>query len=247
MREADFQPQASDKKMKTRLLVSSQLYFGMDPAALIFGAERTVARIAGAAEETARVNAEMLGQDFQLDFVAALRLVRSFVAGGLLEPVAGATEQYRPTDRFREIATARVVPPLTRAEATQLVDRACGVAERLNGDARNPLFIDRMAVSGSYMSVSERIGKLELWPVVRRRDPGAVRPVLSDREGGHEIRAALRELGPHVVAQVVTDVSKVERPFGVPFEAAGEIPDRPTTTGPLRGWAASLRDRIKGQ
>ena len=111
---------------------------------------------------------------------------------------------------------------------------------------RNPLFIDRMAVSGSYMDVAiDKIGKLALWTVVRVRTRGAARPAFTEDQGAHEIRAALRELAPHVVVQVVTDIASVERPFGVPFQAGNELPpEPPTTAAPLFDWAAQLRRKL---
>lgn len=243
-------PGSLTKKMKTRTLVSSQLYFGMEPVALVRGAARTLARISDLPLGRAFVSVETLGEDFQLDGAAALKLLRAFVARQLLEPEPDGSGEYRVTARVREFAQAHIVPPLTRDEARKVVDRACSLAEDHNAKAlRNPLFIDRMAVSGSYMNTAtDQIGKLALWPVVRLRNRGASRPPLTENEGAHEIRAALRELAPHIVVQIVADTASVERPFGVPFEAGNELPPEPTTTAaPLLDWAASLRRRFGGR
>lgn len=231
-----------------RTLVSSQRYFGLEAVALKVGAGRTIARIAEMPLGKAFVSAVTLQHDFQLDSAVAAKLLQMFVEGRLLEPEADGSGDCRVTARLREFAEARVVPPLSRTEAKGVVERACALADKINAEAtRNPLFIDRLAVSGSYMNLAtDRIGKLVLWAVVRARMHVPARPAQSEQQGAHEIRVALRELAPHVFVQVVTDTAPIERPFGVPFEAGNEVPPDPTTTAPLREWAASLRDKLKG-
>lgn len=230
--------------MNARALVADQLYFGVEPLVLTLGAARTLRRLATMPLNRARVDAEMLRQDFQLDRAATQGLVRGFVASGVLEPEPGSNSEYRVTGRLREFAQARIVPPLSRAEARQVLERASEVAQLLNADLRNPLVIERLAVSGAYMSSSDRIGKLHLWPIVSARTRGARRPALSESECAHEIRAALREISPHVFAQVVADTGAIERPFGVPFEAGADA-EIPAPSGPsLRGWAATVRRRL---
>jgi len=234
--------------MKTpRALVATQLYFGLEPNPLVRGAARTLARLADLPLGRAFVSVEALGQDFELDGAAALKLLRAFVAHKVLEPEPGGSGDYRATARLREFAEAHIVPALTRAEAKDVVDRACAFAEKHNAGAlRNPLFIERLAVSGGYMNAkNEAIGKLVLWPVVRLRSRGIGQPPLTESEGAHEIRVGLRELAPHVVAEVATDTTSVERPFGVPFAAGNELPSEPpSTVAPLLDWAASLPRRL---
>jgi len=232
--------------MKPRTLVSSQLYFGLEPVVFVRGAARALARIAELPLGRAFVSVDTLAQDFELDSAKAARLLRAFVAQEVLEPEPGSSD-YRVTARMREFAQAHIVPPLTRADAREVVDRACALAEKHNAEAvRNPLFIDRMAVSGTYMEVAtDQVGKLALWAVVRPRNLGAARPALTENQGAHEIRVALRELAPHIVVQVVTDIASVERPFGVPFQAGNEMPPEPATTvAPLLDWAAQLRGKL---
>jgi hypothetical protein len=242
-------PEAHNK-MKTRRLIANQRYFGLEPKPLVRGAARTLARVADLPLGRAFVSVEALGQDFELDRAAALKLLNAFVAHKVLEPEPSGSGDYRATARLREFAQAHVVPALTRAEAKDVVDRACAFTEKHNAEAlRNPLFIERMAVSGDYMDAkNEAIGKLVLWPVVRLRNHGAGRPALTEGEGAHEIRVGLRELAPHVIAEVVTDTGPVERPFGVPFAAGIELPSEPPpTVAPLLDWAASLRRRLGGR
>ncbi len=205
--------------MKTRTLVSNQIYFGLEPLILRRGAERTLERLASQAAESARVSAETLRDDFQLDAAETGKLLQAFVADRLLE-ADGCRGDYRPTERFRELAAAKVVPPLHREEAKQLLEAACELAAQLNVEGtRNPLLIDMMAVSGDYVSAGDRIGKLVLWPVVRHRDRRARRTSMTDTEGAQQIRAAMRELGPFITARVVADAASVDRPFSVPFHA----------------------------
>ena len=110
--------------MKPLTLVSSQLYFGLEPVVFVRGAARTLARIAELPLGKAFVSVETLAQDFQLDGAKAAKLLRAFVAQQVLEPEPGGSD-HRVTARLREFAQARIVPPLTRAEAREIVDRAC--------------------------------------------------------------------------------------------------------------------------
>jgi hypothetical protein len=234
--------------MKTRTLVANQLYFGLEPLVLTRGIERTLERFAHVAPENIRVSANILSEAFRLDSVGTARLLQAFVADKVLEPAPGNRREYRITGRFRELAAARVIPPLRRDEAKQLVEQACDFAAQFNAEEiRNPLMIERMAVSGGYMSDSDRIGKLALWPVVTRRDDAA-KDAMTREEGARAIRHALRALSPFIAARVVTDIATVERPFSVPFYAEGETsiaPDHSPTTA-VREWVGSFRQWLSG-
>src|SRR5215470_10697319 len=152
LREASID-RGTNNKMKTRTLVATQLYCGLEAILFVRGAARTLARVAELPLGRAFVSVETLRQDFELDGAAALKLLRAFVAQRVLEPEPGGSGEYRATARLREFAQAHVVPALTRAEAMDVVDRACAWTERHNAQAlRNPLFIERLAVSGSYMN-----------------------------------------------------------------------------------------------
>lgn len=225
--------------MKTRTLVASQLYFGLEPLMLKRGVERALARCAHIAPENIRLTANALGESFALDAAGAGRLLQAFVANKLLEPAPEGRGDYRITGRFRELGSARVIPPLHRDEAKQLIEQVCEFAAQFNAnDDRNPLAIERLAVSGEYMGGGERIARLALWPVVVRRDD-AGRRTMTDAEGAREIRHALRDLSPFVHARVVVDIGAVERPFSVPFEAGVELPAAPALTP-----AAAVRECV---
>ncbi len=232
--------------MKTRTLVSNQSYFGLEPLILRRGAERTLERLAGQASESARVRAETLREDFQLDNAETGRLLHAFVADRLLE-ADGREGDYRLTQRFREFAAAKVVPPLHREEAKQVLEAACELAAQLNAEAtRNPLLIDMIAVSGSYVSTGDRIGKLVLWLVVRRRDQRAIGRSMTDAEGARQIGAAVRGMSPFIAVRVVTDTASVDRPFSVPFHADDMAPVRSTTRATLWARAASFGRGLRG-
>jgi len=233
--------------MKTRTLVANQLYFGLEPLILRRGAERTLERLAKQPPESARASVETLRDDFQLDTSATLKLLRVFVDKRLLEAEPGRKGDYRLTERFREFAAAKVVPPLPREEARQVLEGACELAAQLNAEGmRNPLLIDTMAVSGSYMSSSDKVGELVLWPVVRRRDH-ASKTSMTDTEGANEIKAALRALSPFIVVRIVADMSSVKRPFSVPFHADNEMAEPAAKASILLDWAESLRRNLAGR
>src|SRR5689334_10412184 len=128
--------------MKLRTLISSQLYFGLEPLHLRRGAERTLARVAALPPDRVRLTARMLREDFRVDAGSGDALAKALLAGGLLE-AEGSDDSYRLTDRFREYAQARVLAPLNRADAKTLVEQACRAAAHINSDRPwNPLVID---------------------------------------------------------------------------------------------------------
>jgi hypothetical protein len=237
--------------MKTRTLVCSQNYFGLEALVLRRGAERVLARGAGQPPENARVNAQTLGEDFRLDAATAHALLLTLVSHRLLEPERDRAGDYRLTERFREIAAARVVRPLQRWQARELLEAAGRLVAQMNADsARNPFMVEMMAVSGSYMSRSNRIGELVLWPLVKPRHQKSARRIrssLSETEGAKEIRTALRALSPFIVVNVVTDATSIARPFSVPFRADdnAELPAPPAVG--LLAWGLSLRRQLIGR
>ena len=236
--------------MKTRTLIANKFYFGLDPKQLCRGAERVISRVDGLPPGTARVNAATLCEDFGLDMPATLALLHALAGNRLLYPVEGRLGDFRLTDKFREFAQAQIVPPLHRDGAKQLLDEACKMAERINeGLLRNPLQIDLMAVSGSYMSRSHKIAELKVWPVVRPRTrmrAPRFQPVMNGTEAAREIRSALCALSPFLVVHVVTDMATIERPFSVPFRAD----DGGTGASPapsMRVWGISIRRPQSGR
>jgi hypothetical protein len=209
--------------MKVRTLVSHQRYFGMEPVALRHAAGRVMLRVAGLPPERARVSAQRLREDFGVDATEGDALVHQLVHGGLLEPHAERAGDYHITERFAEFASARIVAPLPRVRAKQLLDQACQLAGEINAEwTRNPLSIDALIVSGDYMSRQHELSELTLWAVVRprlrMRAPRWAR-LPTKPEGADAIRNALRELSSYIVVHLVTGTSTVPRPFSVAFRA----------------------------
>src|SRR5439155_26285023 len=119
--------------MKARTLVTQRLYFGMDALSLRAATGRVLSRVVGLPPERARVSARSLRQDFGVDTVQGnALLVEQLVAEGLLEPPAALQVDYGLTERFVEYASARVVEPLPRERARQLLANACELAARVN-------------------------------------------------------------------------------------------------------------------
>jgi hypothetical protein len=236
--------------MKIRTLVSNQPCFGLEPLLFRRGAGRALARVARLQPEQARVNAQTLREDFRLEPAAGEALLHALVAGGLLQPEPGRASDYRLTERFHEFALARVVPPLRRAYAKQLLEQACGLAAQINADwTRNPFLVDMVAVSSSYMRRSNKVADLILWPVVKARSQLRVRrfrPSLTEADGVSEIHAALRALSSYILVYIVTDTDPIERPFSVPFRADEdmEVSSRPMAR--FWGWSSSIRRQLTG-
>jgi hypothetical protein len=207
--------------MKPLTLVTHRKYFGMNPLLLRAATDRVLARVAGLPPERAQVNARCLRQDFGADTVLGEQLVAGFVAEGLLEPHANASDDYRLTERFFEFACARVVEPLSRSRAKLLLGKACELATRINPDwSRNPLEIETLAPFGRYMSRDHHLGELPLGIVVRARAASRRARwgrLASKSEGAAEIRAAFRELSSFVRVRMVNDLQMLPRPFSVVF------------------------------
>jgi DNA-binding IclR family transcriptional regulator len=158
--------------MKERTLVTQRLYFGMSALSLRAATTRVMTRIAGIPPEFARVSARNLRQDFGMNTVAGDVLVEGFVARGLLEPRTEQRGDYRLTKRFLEFATARVVDPLPRSRAKELLSQACELATRINAECtRNPLEIEVVAPFGKYLNHDAHLSALELGVVVQPRAP----------------------------------------------------------------------------
>lgn len=209
--------------MRLRTLVSHHRYFGMEPIALRHGAGRVLLRVAGLPPERARVTAQRVREDFGMDTVEGDALVHQFVESGLLEPYGERVGDYRVTHRFVEYASARIVAPLPRVRAKQLLDQASRLVAEINEEwTRNPLAIEALAVSGDYMSRHHELSDLTLWAIIRPRArtrvPRWARPP-TKHEGAIAIRSALRELSSFIVVHLVTEKTFVPRPFSIAYQA----------------------------
>ena len=213
----------SKPRMKTRTLVLHHRYFGLRPDRLRGAAERVLARFTGLPPDRVRISARRLREDFEVTTIMGRVLLERLVDGGLLAPRAGKDGDYHLTPRFVEYAKARIVEPLPRARAKQLIERVVKIAAHINEDwPRNPLEIEAIAVSGGYMSRDPELSELTLAVVVRLRErikaTRFTRP-MTKAEGAAEIRAALTAISSFVVPRLATDLSAAPRPFSVIFQA----------------------------
>jgi len=230
---------------KIRRLIADQQCFGLGAKAFHDGAERTLGRVSGPAAEPARIDVHSLSEDFRLDADASWRLLRALLAGGLL--LSAGPGSYRPTARFREYAQAKVVMPLTRARAKDLLDGVRKVAARVNANwTRNPYQIRLILVSGSYMSRTQLLPEVSLWLILRRRNEVRARREnrMSKSDAMRQIAAALRELSSFFIVRVAPDRQGVPRPFGVVFEADDDFPDSTHSWERFREWSASISRRL---
>lgn len=208
--------------MKARTLLAGRLYFGIDPLRLRAATGRTLARVVGLAPERARITVSNVCNDFAVDTQQGTVLVNEFVKEGLLEPATEARLGYRLTPEFLELAQARVVDPLPRARAKQLLTEACALAERINADdVHNPLVIDAFAVYGEYMSRAHHLENLALGILVDLRPPSRrtrFGRMLQKQEGARAIRAAFKALSSFMHVRLVTDLRTLPRPFSLVFD-----------------------------
>lgn len=233
---------------KIRRLIADQQYFGLDAKVFHDGAARMLARITAQGSERPRVDVRTLGEDFRLDGAASWALLRAMLAGGLL--LTDGPGNYRPAARFREYAIANVVLPLSRARAREVIDRANKLAARINSNwDRNPYRIRMIAVSGSYMSRSDRLQDLSLWLVLNRRAEARTRrwrSPLGKSDALRQVAAAMRELSSFVVVHIVAERSAVQRPFSVVFQAEDDFAESHAhhSWDRFRVWGASISKRL---
>jgi len=238
---------ASQGATKLRRLVADRKYFGLEASALRAGAERSLAHMSTQPPEQARIDVRSLGEAFHLDAPASWELLRALLMGGLLYP--DGSGGYLPTRHFRDYALACVVAPLSRTRAKALIDRACGLAARVNADwVGNPLQIWTVAVSGSYMSRLDQLSELSLWLILhRRRDARSqhAAPLLSKDDAIRQILEPMNALSSFMVVRIVADKQAVPRPFSVAFQAQEAVMD--SSAPPLerfRDWSASITRRL---
>ena len=209
--------------MRARTLVADRRYYGFEATHLLQAAARVLTRVAGLPPERARVSARHVQQDFALNTVQGQALVEDFVQDGLLRRHTENRSDFQLTPRFLEFASARVVVPMPRAKAKQLVVAACKVAERINKEwVRCPLEVDALAVSGSYMSRSAELSELTLGIIVRSR-PVARRFNWFRRghstEGATEIQKEFCDMSSFINAYVAIDTQGIMRPFSIVYKA----------------------------
>jgi hypothetical protein len=238
---------ASQGGAKLRRLVADRQYFGLEAPALRAGAERSLAHLSTRPPEQARIDVRSLGEAFRLDVPASWELLRALLMGGLLYP--DGSGGYLPTRHFREYALACVVAPLSRGRAKALIERACGLAARINADwVGNPLQIGTVAVSGSYMSRLDQLSELSLWLILHwRRDARSQRAAssLSKDDALRQILEPMNALSSFMVVRIVADKQAVPRPFSVAFQAHEAVMD--SSVPPLerfRDWSASITRRL---
>ena len=207
--------------MKTRTLVARHRYYGLEAVQLRTAAGRVLGRVVGLPPGRARVREEHLRQDFAVDTVDGTELLHKLVDEGLLRRHPAEPADYEVTDAFRAIAAARVVEPLMRDKARQLVARAAELAAEVNADwHRNPLEIEAIAVSGSYMSRERQLTDLVLGVVVRHRSAerrSRWGRMANKQAGAQQIRIALEGLSSFVTVHFVVESAALPRPFAIVF------------------------------
>lgn len=224
----------TSQAMKPRTLITQRLYFGVDALSLRAATGRVFARVVGLPPARARVSLRHLCQDFGVDTVAGQALIDQLVGERLLDPPDQLKADYGLTERFLEFAAARVVEPLPRERAKQLLAQACALAVRINDAwSHNPLEIEAIAPFGSYMTRDAELAELSVGIVVRPR-PASRRTrwgrMKAKSDGAHEIRAEFRALSSFMQVKMVNETQLLPRPFAVAFHADSPVlslpPDR---------------------
>ena len=212
--------------MKIRTLVTKRQYYGMEAVALRAAMARVLSRVAGLPADAARVSRRNLYQDFGLDAAAAQDTLDQMVADGLFQQPDERQGDFALTERFFEFATARVVEPLPRERARQLLGKVCLLASQINAEWKsNPLEIVALAPFGSYISPDKLLAELPLGIVVWPRSPSRKARwarTVSRRDGARQIRAAVRELSTFFHIRMVSDPKLLPQPFAMVFRDGGD-------------------------
>jgi hypothetical protein len=150
----------------------------------------------------------------------------AMVADGLLQQPDERQPDFALTERFLEFATARVVEPLPRDRARQLLGKVCLLATQINAEWKsNPLEIAALAPFGSYISQDKLLAELPLGIVVRARSPSRKARwarTVSRRDGARQIRSAVRELSTFFHIRMISDPKLLPQPFAVVFQDSGD-------------------------
>ena len=211
--------------MKTMTLVARHLYFGMDPLQLRDAANRILSGIPDDASIDAAIKLDALIDNFHLTPAASKAIVDEMVQSGILTqmpPSVGAA--YGITPRFREIARARIIEPLERAQAQLLLAHCAELAEQFNRTAhRNKYEIEAVAVYGHYMTRNKAIAELELGVTGRHRRPDNQKTFIgratTPREGTDKIRALFEKQSGFITVRFFKKLAAVPRPFSVIFKS----------------------------
>jgi hypothetical protein len=205
-------------------LVAKHLYFGLDPLHLRNAAERVLSRMPEDRTVQATVRLEALLEDLQLPAATSRVVVEQMVLDGTLKPIALRGSEFELTERFRALASARIIDPLPRGDAQSLLARCVTLAARFNRTAaRNKYEIDSIATYGAYMSRQLDLADLKLGITGRHRPP-VHRPLIgratAQTEGTDEIRALFERQNSFVEVKFYKRMTDIPRPFSVVFRAA---------------------------
>jgi hypothetical protein len=205
-------------------LVHRKLYFGIEAMRLRESAARVLTRLHGLPPERAIVKLDALLDDFRIGAAASQTMVEEMVRRRVLLPLAERGE-YAITDRFRELAQAELVEPLTRAKAKMVLDHIAELAWHFNRAAQdNKYEIDALAAFGAYMRLEPDVSDLQVAVTGRHRPPPA-RPALGRGtrmlKGHEEIRRMIEGQSRFVRAHFVRGLDEVPRPFAVIFKSSG--------------------------
>lgn len=213
--------------MKTPTLVSNRLYFGLDPLRLRDSIARVLARVAGVPHDKATVGLEAITQDFRLGSAASRAMIEEMVKKGVLERLSPTGIDFGITDKFRVLAAARVVQPLSRREAKVFVAGIPNLATAFNRTAvANKYEIAAVAVYGSYMSLDDDLADVSIGVTGRRRPPPATKPsahrLPPSSEGTDQIRALFEQQTPYARVAFFQQLKEMPRPFAVVFKDESE-------------------------
>jgi len=204
-------------------LVRKQLYFGLEPLKLRDAATRVLTRVPDDVTAPAIVGFAALTEDLAMNSSSGRRAVDQMVQQGYLERLSDTRDTYNVTERFRALALARIIEPLPRAQAQELVARFKQMAALFNRTAaRNRYEIEALAVFGTYMSTQDDLPELSIGIAGRRRPP-AEQPrfgrATTQSEGTAELRALFEAQSSFVQVSLFRRVHDAPRPCSVIFKA----------------------------
>lgn len=152
--------------------------------------------------------------------------------------------KWRPAERIRELANARIGATLPRAKADRLLETIVNNARRMNelAAAQDVFWVTKLAVFGSYLSDKEQLGDLDIaWSTVPRTGTQAwfAQCLASGKDPMSKTRAMLVPRSPYVKLADFAELLALACPYRVVYEFA---PPSPAARQPQRPHAR-VRER----
>lgn len=138
-----------------------------------------------------RLDAAYLAGAMELAAAEAAALEADLLRNGYVD------DERRPTSQGMALANASTLPPITRAEADELVAQLTALAGEINDEEGRRVFIGRLSVFGSWhVGTAAQLGDVDVILEYERPEGDDYQPEDMDEE--EDIRERLGALSPYI-------------------------------------------------